>query len=134
MSPLPLPSLVTIAALLLYFVLILNVGRARYKYQIMPPQVSGNPDFERVLRVQENTLEHLIIFLPALWLFSYFVSPLWASVLGAAWIVGRALYAWGYYQAPEKRFPGFGLSMLATLALLLGGLGGVILLMIKTGF
>jgi len=130
----PLPSLVTIAALLLYFVLILNVGRARYKYQIMPPQVSGNPDFERVLRVQENTLEHIIIFLPALWLFSYFVSPLWASVLGAAWIVGRALYAIGYYQAPEKRFPGFGLSMLATLTLLLGGLVGVILPMVKTWF
>jgi uncharacterized membrane protein YecN with MAPEG domain len=100
----------------------------------MPPQVSGNPDFERVLRVQQNTLEHIIIFLPALWLFSYFVSPLGAAILGAAWIVGRALYAIGYYQAPEKRFPGFGLSMLATLALLLGGLVGVILLMIKTGF
>ena len=92
----PWPSLVTAIALLVYFVVTANVGRARAKYGVLPPAMSGNPDFERVLRVQQNTLEQLIIFLPALWIFSLFISPVWGSALGAVWILGRILYAWGY--------------------------------------
>jgi hypothetical protein len=63
------PSLVTIASLILYLSVIINVGRARVKYKIPAPQTSGDPDFERVFRVQQNTLEQLVLFLPALWLF-----------------------------------------------------------------
>lgn len=67
----PWPSLVTVSALLLYQILALNVGRARAKYKIIPPATTGDPNFERVLRVQQNTLEQLVFFLPSLWLFSY---------------------------------------------------------------
>ena len=126
------PSLVTITALLVYFVVIINVGRARYQYKIMPPQITGEPNFERVLRVQQNTVEQLILFLPSLWLFSIFVSPLWGAGIGAIWVVGRILFAWGYYQAAEKRTPGFGISSLATIALLGGTLVGIVLLLWKT--
>lgn len=121
----PYPAFITLLALILYFVLGINVGRARVKYKVMPPQMSGDPNFERVLRVQQNTLEQLVLFLPAFWLFCQYVSPVWGSVLGAVWIVGRILYAWGYYQAAEKRIFGFGIAALATIALLLGALIGV---------
>ncbi len=126
------PSLITVSALILYFIVTINVGRARFKYKVSPPQVTGNPDFERVLRVQQNTLEQMILFLPSLWLFSQFVSPKWAAGIGAVWIIGRILFAWGYYQAAEKRAAGFGISTLATLALLGGSLIGTIMSLLKT--
>ncbi|WP_445173673.1 MAPEG family protein [Microcoleus sp.] len=125
------PSLITVSALILYFVVTINVGRARFKYKVSPPQVTGNPDFERVLRVQQNTLEQMILFLPSLWLFSQFISPIWGAGIGAVWIIGRILFAWGYYQAAEKRAAGFGISTLATLALLGGSLTGIIMALLK---
>ena len=121
----PLVSLVTIISLLLFFVLTINVGRARAKYGIKAPEMSGNIDFERVVRVQQNTLEQLILFLPALWIFANFVSPIAASILGTIWIIGRIVYAWGYYQAAEKRGTGFAIGSLATIVLLLGSLVGI---------
>lgn len=128
----PLPALVTILSLILYFAFTINVGRARRKYKVMPPQMTGDPNFERVLRVQQNTLEQLVLFLPSLWLFSQFVSVPLGSGLGGIWILGRIVYAWGYYQAAEKRFIGFGLSSLSTIALLLGSLLGVVWILINT--
>jgi uncharacterized membrane protein YecN with MAPEG domain len=127
----PLPALITVLALTLYFVLVANVGRARMQYKVAPPAMTGDPGFERALRVQQNTLEQLVIFLPILWLFCQFVSPIWGSALGGVWIVGRILYAWGYYQAAEKRMLGFGVSILAAIALLLGSLVGIGLVLIN---
>lgn len=121
------PSLITALALLLYQAISINVGRARFQYKILPPETTGNPNFERVLRVQQNTLEQLVFFLPALWLFSYYVSPLWGAGIGAVWIVGRIAYAWGYYQAAEKRMIGFGISAMSGTVLLLGSFIGIIL-------
>jgi glutathione S-transferase len=116
----PWPALVTVCALALYFVLTINVGRARAKYSVPVPQMTGNPDFERVVRVHYNTLEQLIFFLPLLWIFSLYVSPVWGSAIGAFWVMGRGLYAWGYYQATEKRGPGFAIASLSGMVLLLG--------------
>ncbi|MCW6036684.1 MAPEG family protein [Spirulina subsalsa FACHB-351] len=130
-NPLALPSLVTVLALILYFVVTLNVGRARFKYEVKAPAMSGDPNFERVLRVQQNTLEQLVLFLPGLWLFCLYVSPIWGAGLGILWIVGRALYAWGYYQAAEKRGPGFGISSLSGLVLLIGALVGIVLALLQ---
>ncbi len=129
----PWPSLVTVAALIVYFVVTINVGRARAKYKIMPPAMSGNPDFERVVRVHENTLEQMIAFLPALWIFSVFVSPIWAAAIGGVWVLGRIIYAWGYYQAAEKRVIGFAISSLTNMILLIGSLVGIILNVAQSG-
>jgi uncharacterized membrane protein YecN with MAPEG domain len=101
---------------------------------VQPPATTGDPNFERVLRVQQNTLEQLVFFLPLLWLFAQYVSSLWATILGGFWIIGRVLFALGYYQAAEKRGPGFALSSLSSLALLLGSLVGLILTALKSGF
>ncbi|KKJ00234.1 MAPEG family protein [Prochlorothrix hollandica] len=122
----PWPSLVTIAALILYLYTLLSVGRARFKYSVPPPAMSGNPDFDRVMRVQVNTLEQLVLFLPVLWLFSFYVSPTWGSGIGALWVIGRAFYAWGYIQEASKRTPGFGISFLSTFVLLIGSLVGIL--------
>ena len=93
--------------------------------------MTGDPDFERVVRVQQNTLEQLVFFLPLLWLFSFYVSPLWGAGVGALWLVGRIVYAWGYYQAAEKRTIGFGISSISSVVLLLGSLYGIILSLVR---
>ncbi len=125
------PSIVTVVALIVYFLITMNVGRTRFKYKIMPPATSGDPNFERALRVQQNTLEQMILFLPLLWLFCFYINPIWGSGIGAFWIIGRILYALGYYQAAEKRMIGFAISSLSSLALLIGSLVGMILVLIK---
>ncbi len=122
-----LPSFVTVLTLIVYWAITINVGRARMKYKVPVPQTSGDPDFERVFRVQQNTLEQLVLFLPSLWLFSLFVSPIWGAGIGIFWIIGRILYAWGYYRAAEKRLPGFGINFLSLLVLLVGSLVGIVM-------
>jgi glutathione S-transferase len=123
---LALPALTTIVALVTYFVILINVGRARIKYNVPAPQTTGNPYFERAMRVQQNTVEQIILFLPALWLCAIFTSPKLAAGLGGVWILGRIVYAWGYYQAAEKRGPGFGITMLGNMSLLVASIYGVI--------
>jgi glutathione S-transferase len=127
----PWVALATVGALLLYMFVTIKVGSARAKYGVPAPAMTGNPDFERVVRVHYNTLEQLVVFLPALWLFGHFVSARYAAALGFVWIVGRALYAWGYYQAADKRGPGFGIAILATIILVLGSAAGIIRTLIQ---
>jgi glutathione S-transferase len=118
-------ALVTCLVILFYFFTSLRVARARAAFKIKPPAISGNPDFERVFRVQMNTLEWLPIFLPSLWLFAVYVSDKYAALAGLVWIVGRILYMTGYEKAAEKRRRGFLIQSLATGVLLLGSLGTI---------
>jgi glutathione S-transferase len=119
--------LVMLLALVEYFGFALAVGRARYRFGVKAPATTGNIDFERYYRAQMNTLEQLIIFIPALWSFAIFISIMWAAVLGAIFIVGRLLYFTGYVKAADKRSAGFGLATFAQLFLLIGGIVGAIL-------
>jgi glutathione S-transferase len=118
-------ALVTCLALLFYFYTSIRVAKARAAYKIKAPAISGNPDFERVFRVQMNTLEWLPIFLPSLWLFAIYVSDLYAALAGLVWIVGRFLYMTGYEKAAEKRSAGYMIQLLAAAVLLLGSLGAI---------
>jgi glutathione S-transferase len=118
-----LPALVSVLVLIFYFVVSFNVGQARKKYKVPAPAITGHPDFERVFRVQQNTLEQLALFMPALWLFAVFVSPMWGAAFGVVWLIGRILYAIGYTKSAEKRTPGFMIGILAVAVLLLGTLG-----------
>ena len=81
-----LPAIVTLIALLEYLFFAFKVGFSREKYNVIAPAVSGNPIWERLYRVQQNTLEQLIVFLPALWIFSYFVSPTTGAAIGILFI------------------------------------------------
>jgi glutathione S-transferase len=119
--------LVMLLALVEYFGFALAVGRARYRFGVKAPATTGNIDFERYYRAQMNTLEQLIIFIPALWSFAIFISIMWAAALGVIFIVGRLLYFTGYVKAAEKRSAGFGLATFAQLFLLIGGIVGAIL-------
>lgn len=117
-------ALVTVLVLMEYFYLCVLVGKSRGQYNIDAPAISGHPAFERVFRVQQNTLEQLIIFIPALWIFGYYLSPTAGAWLGLAFLLGRILYARGYIQDPSKRGPGFIMGALSVLALLIGGAVG----------
>jgi glutathione S-transferase len=118
-------ALVTCLAVMVYFTSSILVSRARIKFDIKLPAISGNPDFERVFRAQMNTLEWLPIFLPSLWLFAIYIGDAGAAALGAIWVVGRILYVLGYAKAVAKRGPGFAIQTLATVALWLGALGAI---------
>lgn len=121
------PVEIVIALALLQFIYFgLRVGAARGKYHVEAPAVSGHPMFERYFRVHMNTLEQLVVFVPAIWLFGAQISALWAAGIGVVFLLGRAIYLRDYVADPKKRSLGFALSMLPTLVLLLGGLGGAV--------
>ena len=119
-------ALVTCLAILFYFFTSFKVSKARRTFGIPAPTMTGNPDFERVVRVQMNTLEWMPIFLPSLWLFAVYINDAAAAGLGVVWIAGRILYMTGYSQAANKRGPGFGIQALASGILLLGSLGTIV--------
>jgi glutathione S-transferase len=119
-------ALVTCLALLFYFYTSTRVARARVKFGVKVPAITGNPDFERVFRVQMNTLEWLPIFLPSLWLFAIYISDPIAAMVGVVWILGRLLYMTGYSEAAEKRGRGFMVQALATAVLLFGSIIGIV--------
>jgi glutathione S-transferase len=112
-------------ALVEYIVMAALVGRARAKHGVFAPAMTGHPEFERANRVHVNTLENLIIFVPAVWIFATYTSVLWAAVLGGLFVVARALYAIGYLQAAEKRSIGAGITGIVNIVLVVGGLVGV---------
>lgn len=114
------------AALLMYLWTTIRVGLARGKFDIKAPAVSGDPEFERTFRAQQNTMEHMILFLPSLYLFATFQSEKTAAILGTVFIVGRVIYAITYSKAAEKRSAGFLIGFLATAALLIGGIAGAL--------
>jgi glutathione S-transferase len=117
-------AFVILVAILEYVVFGSLVGRARGKYGVKAPAVHGHEVFERYFRVHYNTLELMVAFVPAMWLFGTYVSPGWAAGLGLVYVVGRIAYFVGYVADPAKREIGFGLSVLPILVLLVGGLWG----------
>ncbi|MFB3117338.1 MAG: MAPEG family protein [Myxococcota bacterium] len=121
-----LTAIVIALALLEYSVITILCGRARARCGVVAPATSGDPIFERYFRAQQNTLEQLIVFVPAMLLFGHYVSAPIGAGLGLVFIVGRALFARGYYRDPPTRASGFGLSLLSNLVLLLGGLIGAV--------
>jgi glutathione S-transferase len=118
-------ALVTCLAILFYFFTGIQVSKARITFDIKAPAISGNPDFERVLRVQMNTLEWMPIFLPSLWLFAIYISDPIAAALGLVWIAGRILYMIRYMQDAKTRGPAFAIQAGAAILLWLGALGAI---------
>jgi glutathione S-transferase len=117
-------AIVAALALLEYGYFGIQVSRARVRYGIKPPATSGHEIFERHYRVHQNTLEQLVVFLPALFLFASYVSAPLAAALGVVFLVGRLVYERGYVADPEKRGTGFVIGLVAHQLLLLGGLAG----------
>ena len=89
---------VTIIALLQYSYFGVLVGSARGKYDVPAPAQTGNAQFERMNRVHLNTLEQLIVFIPALWMHAYYANPIYGAILGAIFIIGRLVYRAEYVK------------------------------------
>jgi glutathione S-transferase len=119
-------DIVTALAVLQFIVFGFRVGAARGRYGVKAPAITGNEIFERHFRVQQNTLEQLIAFLPGIYLFSRYFNPLVAAALGVVYLVGRELYAFTYVKDPSKRDVGFGMTFLPLVILVAGGLIGAI--------
>ena len=117
-------SIVAGLSLLEYWVFLWQCGQARGRFDVPAPATHGHPEYERYFRVQMNTLEQLVVFLPGLAGFAWYVSPPWAAGVGVIFLLGRALYARGYVRDPAKRGPGFLLTVVANAILLLGAMIG----------
>lgn len=118
--------LVTLLILLEYLVIGYLVSKARARFKVRAPAVTGHPEFERYFRVQQNTIEQLVVVLPAMWIFGLTLNPLWAALLGLAFVLARAAYAYGYIKTGGGRHHGFMFDMYATIALLVGAMIGTL--------
>jgi len=126
----PLAGLVTLISLFVYLWMGINVGRARGQHKVPATSADAPEDLMRVIRVQVNTAENLISFLPALWLFTLLYGDLWGGLIGIIFPISRIIYAQGYYAAAEKRSLGFTIGFLTILVLSVGALVGLIMAMI----
>ena len=120
-------AIVTVLIVLQTFWFGFEVGKAREKYGVSAPACSGDPGFERAYRVHQNSTEQLVLILPVLWVFAWYVNALAAAGLGALYLVGRQLYRNAYNKDPRSRSTGFAIGAIALAILALGGLGGAVL-------
>ncbi len=119
-----LVAIVTGLALLQAFMFAFQVGQARVKYDCPAPAMSGPPEFERAFRVHMNTIEQLVLVIPALWIFATYVRPDVAAGLGLVYVIARQIYRGAYISDPNKRSMGFGLGALVMMVLVIGGMIG----------
>ena len=124
----PYVHIVVCLALVEFLYFAISVAGARGRYKVAAPAVTGNEIFERYLRVQMNTLEQVVLFLPVLWLATIYpvFSGYLAPGLGLIWIIGRVLYASGYMAEARKRSSGFLISGITVIALLVLSIIGII--------
>jgi glutathione S-transferase len=121
-----LVNLIVIFALLQFFAFAVAVGKARETYKVAAPATTGNEIFERYFRVQMNTLELLVMFVPAIWMFGFYLNAYAAAGLGALYLIGRCIYYFSYVKEPGKRSLGYGLSAGPVVLLMLGALVGAL--------
>ena len=117
-------AIVTGLAVLQSFLFAFLVGKERVKNQVKAPAMSGHPDFDRAFRVHANTVEQLVIFIPGLWMFGYYVNAMIAAGLGLLFIIGRIIYRNAYVKDPQQRSAGFGITALSMVVLVVGGMIG----------
>ena len=117
-------AIVTGLAALQTFYFAFQVGQARLKHSVSAPAMSGNADFERAFRVHANTIEQLVIFLPGLWMFGYYVDARIGAGIGLLFVIARFVYRNAYLGEPKNRSAGFGIGALSMIILVVGGMIG----------
>jgi glutathione S-transferase len=123
------PFIIILLAMVQYLLFGLRVGIARPKFGIEPPKVSGNETWERYNRVHLNTLEQLVVFVPAMLTFSYYVSSKWAVLPGVLYLIARQTYSYLYIKNPKGR--GFPPTFFINMILVIGSLIGIIVSILK---
>lgn len=113
-----LVAIVTVLALLQYVWFGVQVGSMRAKHEVKAPAMSGPPEFERMYRVHYNTMEQLVLFLPALWLFAHMVNPVWGAGIGVVYLIGRFVYRASYLKDPAGRGKGFTMTFIPAAVML----------------
>lgn len=121
-----LTAAVTLLAILISICLQINTGKVRGRTGIKPPAMSGDPALEAALRAEGNTVEQYVLFLPALWLAALYFQGWVPPIVGLVWCLGRVMYAVGYMNQPEKRYPGYMVSVLAALVLIVLAVIGLV--------
>ncbi len=111
-------AIVTVVALAQFVFFSIQVGSMRGKHGVNAPAITGHPEFERMFRIQQNTMEQLVAFIPALWIFAWLVNPLWGAGLGVVFIIGRFIYWSSYRKDPTSRGAGFTITFLPTAVML----------------
>jgi glutathione S-transferase len=119
-------TIITMLAIIEYIYFGMKVGKARGEYGIAAPAVTGHDMFERHYRVQMNTLEQIVIFLPALWAFGHYVNHYAAALFGLIYLFGRMIYAIKYIEEPSKRGVGMMMTMIPSMLMIMGGLLGAV--------
>ncbi len=110
--------IITILALAQFMLFGIQVGSMRGKHGVKAPAITGHPEFERMFRVQQNSMEQLVAFIPALWMFAYLVNPLWGAGMGLVFVIGRFIYRSSYIKDPGARGMGFTITFLPTAVML----------------
>jgi len=114
--------IITILALAQFMLFGIQVGSMRGKHGVKAPATTGHPEFERMFRVQQNTMEQLVVFIPTLWIYGYLVNWFWGAAIGLVYIVGRFIYRASYIKDPDSRGIGFTLTLLPTAVMLVWSL------------
>lgn len=120
-------AIVTVLALVQYGWFGYLVAQARVRYGVQAPATTGHPEFDRRFRIQQNTLEQLVVFIPALWLFGWYAHALTAAGFGVLFMVGRYVYSKSYARDPSTRMTGVAIGGAATIVLLIGGALGALI-------
>ncbi len=123
-------AIVTLLALMQFMLFSIQVGAMRVKHGVKAPAITGHPEFERMFRIQQNTMEQLVVFVPALWIYAYLVNPLWGAGIGIFFVIGRIVYRAAYLKDPASRSNGFTIGVLATAVLLVWSLVAAVMLLI----
>jgi glutathione S-transferase len=119
-------TLIVLLALVQYVWFTIRVGSQRGKHKVHAPACEGDDYWERMFRVQQNTMEQLIVFIPASYAFAFYTSGTWVLALGALFIIGRFLYSAEYLKDPKTRVPGMSMTLAANAMLIGGALYGVL--------
>ena len=120
-------AVVTVLAVFQSFSFAFLVGKQRVKHGVKAPAITGEAEFERAFRIHQNTVEQVVIFIPALWLFGYYVHALIGAALGLVFVISRLIYRKSYLSEPTTRATGFGIGALMMMILMIGGLIGAVL-------
>uniref|UniRef100_A0A8B9PI97 Microsomal glutathione S-transferase 2 n=1 Tax=Apteryx owenii TaxID=8824 RepID=A0A8B9PI97_APTOW len=102
------------------------VGKSRMKHKVMPPAVTGAPEFDRTFRAQQNCAEFYPIFLAALWIAGSFFNQELASFLGLMYMFARYKYFHGYVASIKGRLTGFYLNLIVLACLITLGAAGIV--------
>lgn len=122
--------IITFLALAQFMLFGIQVGSLRGKHDVKAPATTGHEEFERMNRVHINTMEQLIVFIPALWLHAQYANPLWGAIIGLVYITGRFIYRAEYLKDPSSRSPGFSMSFVPSVVLLVWALVAAVLKMV----